>query len=64
MRSEQEIKDKLAKLYDSKNKFIELSKKEPYPSKALQQAFDMVEQVYDEKIEILLWVLINYTDNE
>lgn len=59
MRSEQEIKDKLLEIYNSRESFIAKTKKEKYPSKDLQFAFDMAKQVYTEKISILNWILDN-----
>ena len=63
LREEQEIKDKILALYNSREKFTKLVHDERKKSVELEAAFKMVECVYTEKINTLNWVL-NQNDNK
>lgn len=64
LREEQEIKDKILALYNSREKFTKLVHDERKKSVELEAAFKMIECVYTEKIEILNWVLKHNENKE
>ena len=57
MKTEQDIKDKMLELYNSREAFENLTKQEREKTQEMETAFQVVEAIYTEKISLLNWVL-------